>query len=234
MTRDKAVQLISAIDKKYVDEVLTFSQEKAAHKPHRFKWAVAAACIIMLLIGGSAAFVLLHNRTIYGTLSSDRLKLASSYAQLKNVSDLIVLARPKGEKENILITAPNDKNLIINGYTITNLEVVEVYKGQLSDNVIKITEEYYIVKDASGTYIWSQEDYYPANEDELYVFFLKEYDRESKYAGMYFPVDLQNGKYVTSVSALGKEYKKLELKDGSSLSEYYDYYKEVFAEYISK
>lgn len=55
------------------------------------------------------------------------MQLAPTYADLQNVSDIVVKATVIPGKENKLITA--DDGTVVFGYTITQLNVTEVFKG---------------------------------------------------------------------------------------------------------
>ncbi|MCD7784356.1 MAG: hypothetical protein LUH18_02040 [Oscillospiraceae bacterium] len=127
-------------------------------------------------------------------IQADRNILAETPDDLADVSDVIVLAKLK-DSENILITDPMDGN-IITGYQKSKLEVLEVYKGDISGEDIVITEECFYVDDT----LWTQQGYLPMEKDTEYILFLSAYSDESLYAGMYFPVDLEHGKYVVKKS----------------------------------
>ena len=122
-------------------------------------------------------------------------------------------------KENKLITA--DDGTVVFGYTITQLNVTEVFKGNINEDYpINITEEYYTLS-GNGNEVYTQGNYMPAQESGEYIFFLKAYDSTSPYAGMYFPVDLEYGKYsvdlaetfTTPANASAAEYEVIALDE---------------------
>ncbi len=121
------------------------------------------------------------------------------------------------------------------GYNITELDITEVYYGNADGDTISITEEYYVDKGILSNNIWVQGAYLPANEGEEYIFFLKKYEDESeRYSNMYFPIDLEYGKYV--VSAVNDDEIKadiLEVNADEVQADYYDYYKAVRDYYLN-
>lgn len=159
------------------------------------------------------------SKTHYNILATDRLQLAPTYADLQNVSDIVVKATVIPGKENKLITA--DDGTVVFGYTITQLNVTEVFKGNINEDYpINITEEYYTLS-GNGNEVYTQGNYMPAQESGEYIFFLKAYDSTSPYAGMYFPVDLEYGKYsvdlaetfTTPANASAAEYEVIALDE---------------------
>lgn len=176
---------------------------------------------LFLLILVVAAFLtsFLGSKTHYNILATDRLQLAPTYADLQNVSDIVVKATVIPGKENKLITA--DDGTVVFGYTITQLNVTEVFKGNINEDYpINITEEYYTLS-GKGNEVYTQGNYMPAQESGEYIFFLKAYDSTSPYAGMYFPVDLEYGKYsvdlaetfTTPANASAAEYEVIALDE---------------------
>lgn len=148
---------------------------------------------LLILVVAASLTSFLGSKTHYNILATDRLQLAPTYADLQNVSDIVVKATVIPGKENKLITA--DDGTVVFGYTITQLNVTEVFKGNINEDYpINITEEYYTLS-GNGNEVYTQGNYMPAQESGEYIFFLKAYDSTSPYAGMYFPVDLEYGKY---------------------------------------
>lgn len=138
------------------------------------------------------------NKIQYNILATDRLQLAPSYDDLELVSDIIIKATVVPGKENKIIEA--DDGTAVFGYTVTQLNISEVFKGDvINGGTITITEEYYTLANNSNV-IYTQGNYMPAQENGEYIFFLKAYDTTSPYAGMYFPVDLEYGKYSVSLA----------------------------------
>lgn len=132
------------------------------------------------------------NSVTINQLAASRFTLAESVENLPEISDLIVVFTPESQ-ENVL-TKYSDENVSV-GYTKTSGIVSQVLFGSVSEgDSILITEECYTTD--SGSVLWTQDGYLPMNIGESYLLFLKAYDRDSIYAGMYFPVDLEYGKYV--------------------------------------
>jgi hypothetical protein len=196
------------------------------------KKLVAVVSVSAVLI--AAFLIFMYKHISYNTIPADRILLASDFTELEVVSDLIIRAEVMPEKENIVVRAHNDENIILHGYTITQLKVLGVLSG--SDNIEKlsITEEYYTTSDILGHNIWSQGNYLPAKVGEEYIFYLKKYPDNSSFAGMYFPVDLENGKYKimnsTDNPGTATDY---ELKNNSTLSKYQKLYEQVQKKYMN-
>lgn len=174
---------------------------------------------LLILVVAASLTSFLGSKTHYNILATDRLQLAPTYADLQNVSDIVVKATVIPGKENKLITA--DDGTVVFGYTITQLNVTEVFKGNINEDYpINITEEYYTLS-GNGNEVYTQGNYMPAQESGEYIFFLKAYDSTSPYAGMYFPVDLEYGKYsvdlaetfATPANASAAEYEVIALDE---------------------
>lgn len=177
------------------------------------------ALFLLILVVAASLTSFLGSKTHYNILATDRLQLAPTYADLQNVSDIVVKATVIPGKENKLITA--DDGTVLFGYTITQLNVTEVFKGNINEDYpINITEEYYTLS-GNGNEVYTQGNYMPAQESGEYIFFLKAYDSTSPYAGMYFPVDLEYGKYsvdlaetfTTPANASAAEYEVIALDE---------------------
>lgn len=174
---------------------------------------------LLILVVAASLTSFLGSKTHYNIFATDRLQLAPTYADLQNVSDIVVKATVIPGKENKLITA--DDGTVVFGYTITQLNVTEVFKGNINEDYpINITEEYYTLS-GNGNEVYTQGNYMPAQESGEYIFFLKAYDSTSPYAGMYFPVDLEYGKYsvdlaetfTTPANASAAEYEVIALDE---------------------
>lgn len=177
------------------------------------------ALFLLILVVAASLTSFLGSKTHYNILATDRLQLAPTYADLQNVSDIVAKATVIPGKENKLITA--DDGTVVFGYTITQLNVTEVFKGNINEDYpINITEEYYTLS-GNGNEVYTQGNYMPAQESGEYIFFLKAYDSTSPYAGMYFPVDLEYGKYsvdlaetfTTPANASAAEYEVIALDE---------------------
>lgn len=159
-------------------------------------------------------------------LSADRLTQAATVSQLQEVSDLIVVFTPETQ-ENVL-SRYSDGN-VASGYTKTTGQVTQVLKGQAPAQLV-ITEECYTADDA----LWTQGGYLPMETGKPYLLFLTAYDDGSDYAGMYFPTELERGKYplgqalTTADSAAQWQVYSL---DGDTLSDYQSWYRQVSALY---
>lgn len=125
-----------------------------------------------------------------------RLLQASTVDELQSVSDVIVVFTPE-RRENML-TYYSDGN-IMSGYTKTDGVVSEVLKGDVSaGDTITITEECYTTD--NGSVLHTQQGYLPMETGQRYLLFLTAYSEDREvFAGMYFPTELEYGKYLLSV-----------------------------------
>ena len=184
----------------------------------------------------------------YNNLVSERLKLADSPEELIEESDLIVLAKVLPDKNNILVNS-SDGQFVLFGYTETKLQIEKVFKGggTIDDNII-ITEEYYTTLAQSGTQtVWTNGNYLPAEVGETYLFFLKGYGDTERYKGMFYPIDLEYGKYVIpdeelsffadeavkgSIDEKADIAEKFEIRPGENISTYVQWYDVLSKEFL--
>lgn len=179
-----------------------------------------ALALVMLTACGA------RQQTVH-RLSADRLTQAATVSQLQEVSDLIVVFTPETQ-ENVL-SRYSDGN-VSSGYTRTTGRVSQVLKGQAPEQLV-ITEECYTLDDA----LWTQGGYLPMEKGRPYLLFLTAYPGGSDYAGMYYPTELELGKYpltdqpLTASDAAGAW--QIYSPDSSTLSQYQSWYQQVAALY---
>lgn len=160
-------------------------------------------------------------------MAADRITQAESVSQLQEVSDLIVVFTPESQ-ENVL-SYFSDGN-VSGGYTRTTGTVLQVLKGEPPEQLV-ITEECYLVDNV----LWTQGGYLPMQEGESYLLFLTAYDRDSVYAGMYFPTELEKGKYPLTDEPLtasdSADAWEVYVIEGDDLHDYQDWYQQITALY---
>ena len=160
-------------------------------------------------------------------LSADRVTQAATVSQLQEVSDLIVVFTPETQ-ENVL-SRYSDGN-VSSGYTRTTGRVSQVLKGQAPEQLV-ITEECYTLDDA----LWTQGGYLPMEKGQSYLLFLTAYPGDSDYAGMYYPTELELGKYPLTDQPLTAsdpvDTWQVYSPDSSTLSQYQSWYQQVAALY---
>lgn len=194
-------------------------------------------CVLALSLVAVGGFIYVSNGpyTVNQVLA-DRLTLANSVSQMEELSDLIVLVTPKAQ-ENVLIKDPVDNN-VITGYTKTTATVLDVIKGNVTEGQeILITEECYTTNLKSV--LWTQQGYLPMEDGDNYLLYLKAYTDDSSYNGMYFPIDLEYGKYVipqtSPISAMTTTYTAEQLQIGveTDAAKYGEWYQQVVSSYFS-
>ena len=179
-----------------------------------------ALALVMLTACGA------RQQTVH-RLSADRVTQAATVSQLQEVSDLIVVFTPETQ-ENVL-SRYSDGN-VASGYTKTTGQVTQVLKGQAPAQLV-ITEECYLADNV----LWTQGGYLPMQEGEYYLLFLTAYPGGSDYAGMYYPTELELGKYPLTDQPLTASHAagawQVYSPDGSTLSQYQSWYQQVAALY---
>lgn len=179
-----------------------------------------ALALVMLTACGA------RQQTVH-RLSADRLTQAATVSQLQEVSDLIVVFTPETQ-ENVL-SRYSDGN-VSSGYTRTTGRVSQVLKGQAPEQLV-ITEECYTLDDA----LWTQGGYLPMEKGRSYLLFLTAYPSGSDYAGMYYPTELELGKYPLTDQPLTAsdpvDTWQVYSPDSSTLSQYQSWYQQVAALY---
>mgnify|MGYP000172771777 FL=1 len=179
-----------------------------------------ALALVMLTACGA------RQQTVH-RLSADRVTQAATVSQLQEVSDLIVVFTPETQ-ENVL-SRYSDGN-VSSGYTRTTGRVSQVLKGQAPEQLV-ITEECYTADDA----LWTQGGYLPMETGKPYLLFLTAYPDGSDYAGMYYPTELELGKYPLTDHRLSAsdpvDTWQVYSPDSSTLSQYQSWYQQVAALY---
>ena len=168
-------------------------------------------------------------------MQTSRLQRAGTVSELQENSNLIVVVTPKSH-ENIL-SYYSDGNIAF-GYTKTAVVVSEVLKGDVSaGDTIFVTEECYTTD--NGAVLWTQEGYLPMEIGERYLLFLIRYsDKKTDYAGMYYPTQLEYGKYllgnqdgITDMQNSAASAEELQIGPGGDLEKYVSWRQEVAALY---
>ncbi len=190
---------------------------------------------LSLIIMGGMIYISNGPYTV-NQVMADRVTLANSVSQLETLSDLVVLVTPKAQ-ENVLIKDPVDNN-VITGYTKTTATVLNVIKGNVTEGQeILITEECYTTN--LNSVLWTQQGYLPMEDGDSYLLYLKAYSDTSSYKGMYFPIDLEYGKYVipktAPISTMTSTYTAAQLQIGAEtdVKKYGEWYQQVVNSYFS-
>lgn len=190
---------------------------------------------LSLVVVGGVVYISNGPYTV-NQVMADRITLVNSVSQLEELSDLVVLVTPKTQ-ENVLIKDPIDNN-VITGYTKTTATVLDVIKGNVTEGQeVLITEECYTTN--LNSVLWTQQGYLPMEDGDSYLLYLKAYTDDSSYKGMYFPIDLEYGKYVlpqtAPISAKATTYTAEQLQIGTETdaAKYREWYQQVVSSYFS-
>ncbi|MCH5191653.1 MAG: hypothetical protein J1F23_05760 [Oscillospiraceae bacterium] len=182
-------------------------------------------CAALCLLGYSAFRLVMHNTV--RQIHIDRVPIAASVSQLQEVSDLIVVVEPESRETKLQYY--DDGNVSV-GYTETVCRVERVLHGKVPEgDTVRVTEECYRSKDGV---LWTQQGYLPMKDGERYLLFLSAYGEDSAYAGMFFPIDLEYGKYVLPNGQFAAENiktsaKVLQVGEATDLSKYEQWYQEI-------
>lgn len=119
---------------------------------------------------------------------------------LESPSDVIVKIKVNSENERYMHT----------GQTVTEANIMEIYKGDIEAEKIYILEPIYYFK--AGDRVCSTEGYYWLREDEEYIMFLKRYEDihvgKAKY--IYIPVCAAYGQFCLS-KEFNDEFSELDI-----------------------
>ena len=198
------------------------------------KWKNSALLSVVLLFTLLAGCTTAEEVEIR-QLQTFRRLAASTVDELQTVSDLIVVFTPESH-ENVL-SYYADGN-ILSGYTKTSGKVSEVLKGDAAaGDTILITEECYTTD--NGSVLWTQQGYLPMEIGHQYLLFLTSYSEERKvFAGMYYPTELEYGKYLlddenemTILTSNETTEETFELGPDGDLEKYSSWYNQVAALY---
>lgn len=118
---------------------------------------------------------------------------------LENASDVIVKIKVNSE----------NKRYMHSMQTVTEADVMEIYKGDIEDEKIYILEPICYFKE--GDYVMSTDGYYWLREDEEYIMFLKRYEDihvgKAKY--IYLPACVAYGQFCLS-KEINDEFSELD------------------------
>lgn len=188
----------------------------------------------VILLGFIGLFIFSNSTFRINEINADRFRVANTFQELEKSSDLIVEATVLSEKETVLDKLEDDT--IVFGYTITKLRIDEVFSGDVkNDDIIVITEEYFTV----GKDIFTQGNYIPAKENSKYIFYLKKYDDSTRFKNMYYPIDLEKGRYslqnnisdIDSIDTLTNKEMEIGKREDK---EYRQWYKQTISKYKRK
>ena len=200
---------------------------------NKIKWIVCILSIALVLAGCTSEK---GSEKEVSQLFTERSVLAERAENLTDVSDLIIVFIPE-KQENVMLYG-ND-GVAAFGYTETTGTVKQVFKGTISnDEELRITEECFTV----DSVLWTQGGYLPMQQGKQYLLFLKAYEEDSPaYSGMYYPVDLEYGKYLldtpSGISAWSmrktERFEVGNITDIDKYSEWRDYVYKIYPEAFS-
>ncbi len=170
--------------------------------------AIIATVLITLIIIDLSIVRIIPMEVNRGVVAKDTESLEAE-------SDLIIKGKILPCKKNVLLKSVHDEVLF--GYTLTKIKVEEVYKGEVDENTVSITEEYYKENFIFGKTLFTQGAYVPAKVGSSYIFFLKKYGDDTSYEGLYWPIDLEYGKYLVNKKTISNlesmTYKEIEVSE---------------------
>jgi hypothetical protein len=126
-------------------------------------------------------------------------------------------------------------------FTVSTLQITKVYKGDIKEgNNIKLGEQYYRVTTGDKESIYYDGNYLPSEVGKEYIFFLTDDKKSKTWAGIYYPMLLERGRYPVLAETKGVQAAKLvdsmtneELNLGTmDSSDYRALYKQVIDKYM--
>lgn len=140
-------------------------------------------------------------------LLSSRLYKIDDTDELYERSDVVAKVKIIEGKENV---TENSKAL---GHTRTKAEILEVVMGDVQENIITITEEYYVFEYQEQGSIYKFGPYRPLEEGHEYIIFLKKYADDSYFKDMYYLTDLDLSKFIYLEDYNDKKVDKMSIKE---------------------
>lgn len=151
------------------------------------------------------------------------VSMADTPEEMPLVSDLVVLFVPETQ-ENKLGYFPG--YFEFNGYTLTTGCVTKVLQGNIVENSqLQVTEVCYVYNE--GTELRTIDGYLPMQQGGEYLLFLKAYEEDSAFAGMYSIVDMNYGKYIVG----SRSIKDFEIASEVSTERYEKFFDGIRAMY---
>lgn len=155
----------------------------------RFRWSTRASFITLSTVLVIGLGILSYRHVIPTVITTGSTALYVGYDTadgLERASDVVVVARVAGKGRSIVDDYRH--------YTITPLEVEQVYKGELlPGDVIEFVEPGGYERKLSGLYFLGSADYVQITQSSSYMLFLRE-SREG--SNIYFPTGGSQGKFV--------------------------------------
>ena len=190
-----------------------------------FTWVVVIVAIGAFALSGCENSAQTDGMQI-NQVDAEWMPSAESVEELPLVSDLIIVFEPTSQ-ENAL--SHFSDGLVENGYTKTSGIAQRVLKGTVEEgSTVQITEVCYTTN--SGSELWTIGGYLPMEIGQKYLLFLTAYDAESPYSGMYYPINMEYGKYALPsnsnwLTSLFKDKNELwEIGNATNLDQYADWY----------
>ena len=110
-------------------------------------------------------------------------------------SDVIVLARVLPGSVNVMLTTPEERGDL--GFTRTELELLQIFSGDLAvGEILTVVEPYFVVETDYEIQVRYFANYRPSTPNQEYIFFLTKYDGDfPKYIGTYNILGLHGGRF---------------------------------------
>lgn len=120
--------------------------------------------------------------------------------------------------KNILINNEDSEECVNDTYLTLWNKIPPTRPNNFTAFICRITRNLSLKK----LVFWTQQGYMPMQAGSKYILFLKAYPDDSDFAGKYFPIDLEYGKYVIpfefpggGIEALSNNRQKLEIGEAT-------------------
>ena len=208
------------------------------------KKAIIAVFAFALVCFGLWGFSHYYKKIVYVPALASYYNMPNDIIDLETASDTVILARVLPNSVNVVEKLPD--GTYAPGYTRTELEVLQVFAGDVTiGDLLTITESYCIIETLSEKQIHHRSNYGPSIVGQEYIFFLKKHtDDGSEFFGMYTPFGIDRGRYPVFKELLSSDpsnyrsvndYTNRELNLGDENSAVYrEIFKDVVDQYFSQ
>ena len=216
---------VSNISVRHIEEAADFVLANKAHKPVRLKWAAAAACVALVILGG---LLLYHGETVSGTLPEQLAGYGLSAEEVEapefisNGTEM-----PQLTKEDLLRIVRNGSTVhgriqdcscvkVVSGneywyITRLTLEVIDVISGETEENPVTVVSACRFISDGGEPQGFPTEEALLGCTDGMEsIFVLRRVDEGAKWniggtdieprtLGAYFlslRLDEEDGRYI--------------------------------------
>lgn len=192
-------------------------------------------CLVNVIIFGFSPLEYREDGTVVLRTIDDYEYEIKDINELEKLSEVIVKAEVLPNSENIMFDSSY-------GITKTNIEIKEVYKGDVKKNdIIPIKEQYFKRVFKNKTYIIFDGNYEESEVGREYIFFLRKVqntDINNNVIEIYEMFETNMGRYPvvnnklrSNIDVDNMDNSEFNLQEGANIDTYKDVFKEVISKY---